>query len=74
MLLEDYPSATHIRWIEFVLYMIFETKQEVLDWYDRQDRALTDEFIGSIEWSKVRDHPFDERLIPVILYMRDVEP
>ncbi len=53
--------------------MIFETKKEVLDWYDRQERALTDEFIGNIEWSKVRDHPFDERLIPVILYMRDVE-
>lgn len=53
--------------------MIFETKKEVLDWYDRQDRALTDEFIGNIEWSKVRDHPFDKRLIPVILYMRDVE-
>ncbi len=53
--------------------MIFETNKEVLDWYDRQDRALTDEFIGNIEWSKVREHPFDERLIPVIFYMRDVE-
>ncbi len=53
--------------------MIFETKKEVLDWYDRQERALTDEFISDIEWHRVKDYPFDERLIPVILYMRDVE-
>jgi rubrerythrin len=53
--------------------MIFETKQEVLDWYDRQERALTDEFIGGIEWHRVKDYPFDEKLIPVMLYMRDVE-
>lgn len=53
--------------------MIFETKKEVLDWYDRQERALTDEFISDIEWLRVKDFPFDEKLIPVILYMRDVE-
>jgi rubrerythrin len=53
--------------------MMFETKREVWDWYDRQDRALSDEFIRGIEWHRVKDHPFDERLIPVILYMRDVE-
>jgi hypothetical protein len=53
--------------------MNFETKQEVLDWYDRQERALTDDFIDHIEWAKVRDYPFDKRLVPVILYMRDVE-
>jgi len=53
--------------------MMFESKQEVLDWYDRQERALSDEFIDNVEWGKVRDHPFDERLIPVLLYMRDVE-
>lgn len=53
--------------------MIFETKKEVLDWYDRQERALTDEFISGIEWHRVKDFPFDEKLIPVILYMRDVE-
>lgn len=53
--------------------MIFETKQEVLDWYDRQERSLTDEFIDNIEWDEVRRYPFDDRLIPVLLYMRDVE-
>lgn len=53
--------------------MNFETKHEILDWFDRQPRALTDEFIEGIEWQDVREYPFDERFIPVLLYMRDVE-
>ena len=53
--------------------MNFETNKDVLEWYERQPRALTPEFIGSIPWDKVKDHPFDERFIPVLLYMRDVE-
>lgn len=53
--------------------MIFETKHDVLDWFEKQERALTDEFIADIEWDKIKEHPFDERLIPVMLYMRDVE-
>lgn len=53
--------------------MNFETKYEVLDWFDRQPRALTDKFIDEIEWHNVREYPFDERFIPVLLYMRDVE-
>lgn len=53
--------------------MNFDSKKEVLEWYDRQERSLTDEFIENIEWDEVRKHPFDERLIPVLLYMRDVE-
>lgn len=53
--------------------MIFETNKEVLNWYEAQPRALTDEFISSIPWEKVKDHPFDERFVPVLFYMRDVE-
>lgn len=53
--------------------MNFETKEDVLKWYEKQERSLTDDFIESIEWDKVREYPFDEKLIPVILYMRDVE-
>jgi predicted metal-dependent hydrolase len=53
--------------------MTFETKQEVLDWYERQPRALTPEFIGSIPWHDVKKHPLDMRFVPVLLYMRDVE-
>lgn len=53
--------------------MNFETKQEVLDWYENQPRALTDQFMRDIPWDKVKDHPFDPRFIPVVQYMRDVE-
>ncbi len=53
--------------------MNFETNKDVLDWYERQERVLTPEFISDIPWKKVKDHPVDEKLIPVLLYMRDVE-
>ncbi len=53
--------------------MNFETNKDVLDWYERQERVLTPEFIGNIPWEKVKDNPLDEKLIPVLLYMRDVE-
>lgn len=53
--------------------MNFETNKDVLDWYERQERCLTREFIGSIPWHKVKEHPIDRSLIPVLLYMRDVE-
>lgn len=55
------------------IVMPFETKQEVLDWYERQPRTLTPEFLESIDWKSVREHPIDERLVPVLFYMRDVE-
>lgn len=53
--------------------MNFQTKQDVLEWYERQPRALTDEFISEIPWHEVKDHPLDARLVPVLFYMRDVE-
>lgn len=53
--------------------MTFETNQEVLDWYESQPRALTEEFIGEIPWREVKNYPLDRRLIPVLLYMRDIE-
>lgn len=53
--------------------MNFETNKDVLDWYERQERSLTPEFISSIPWHEVKAHPFDKRLIPVLFYMRDVE-
>lgn len=53
--------------------MAFETSKEVLDWYEKQDRTLTDEFIDNLPWNEVRDTPLDEKFIPVLLYMRDVE-
>ena len=53
--------------------MNFETNRDVLDWYEKQPRTLTKEFIGGIDWSSVGKHPVDEKFIPVLLYMRDVE-
>lgn len=53
--------------------MPFETKKEILDWYEKQPRALTAEFLDAIDWKRVKDYPLDERFIPVLLYMRDVE-
>jgi ferritin-like protein len=53
--------------------MTFETNREVLDWYESQPRTLTEEFIGNIAWKDVKNYPLDKRLVPVLLYMRDVE-
>ena len=53
--------------------MKFETNKEVLDWYERQPRALTKEFMDEIRWREAKNFPLDKRLVPVLLYMRDVE-
>ncbi|MBK9154723.1 MAG: acyl-ACP desaturase [Chloracidobacterium sp.] len=53
--------------------MSFETSQDVLNWYERQERTLTDDFIENLPWNTVEDTPLDKRFIPVLLYMRDVE-
>ncbi len=53
--------------------MTFETKKDVLDWYEKQPRTLSREFIGNIDWKAVKDYPLDEKFVPVLLYMRDVE-
>jgi hypothetical protein len=53
--------------------MAFETSKDVLDWYESQERTLTKEFIDRLPWHRVRDTPLDEKFIPVLLYMRDVE-
>lgn len=53
--------------------MAFETSKDVLDWYEKQDRTLTKEFIDGLPWHTVKDTPIDKKFIPVLLYMRDVE-
>lgn len=57
----------------FGVRMKFETNKEVLDWYESQPRTLTDKFISAIEWDDVKKYPLDERFIPVLMYMRDIE-
>ncbi len=70
-------SETDVFWSEKVFYLVkimnFETNKDVLDWYERQPRTLTNEFISNIAWQDVKKYPLDERFIPVMLYMRDVE-
>ncbi|GIU81591.1 MAG: ferritin-like domain-containing protein [Acidobacteria bacterium] len=53
--------------------MLFETNKDVLDWYEKQPRALTKEYIDGIRWNEVKNYPLDKRFIPVLFYMRDVE-
>lgn len=53
--------------------MNFETNRDVLNWYEKQPRALTDKFISDINWSEVGKYPLDEKFVPVLMYMRDVE-
>jgi hypothetical protein len=53
--------------------MNFESKNDVLQWYEKQPRTLTPEFLATIPWHEVRSFEIPSRLIPVLLYMRDVE-
>ena len=53
--------------------MTFETNRDVLNWYEKQPRAVTTEFQNGIDWSDVKKHPLDPSFVPVLLYMRDVE-
>jgi rubrerythrin len=53
--------------------MAFETKQDVLNWYEKQPRTLTPEFVANIPWDTIKDYPLDPKFVPVLLYMRDVE-
>ena len=48
--------------------MKFETKQDVLNWYEKQPRTLTPEFISEIPWNEVKNYPLDKTLVPVLLY------
>lgn len=53
--------------------MNFETNRDVLEWYEKQPRALSEKFISRIDWSAVAKYPLDEKFVPVLMYMRDVE-
>jgi len=52
---------------------VFETDREVLDWYERQPRALSKAFVDGLNWIQIRDYPLKPAFVPVLLYMRDVE-
>lgn len=52
---------------------MFETDSEVLEWYERQPRALTKDFLDCIPWRDVPEHSLNPAFVPVMIYMRDVE-
>ena len=52
---------------------MFETEADVLTWYEAQPRAVNKEFLNSIPWDKVSEYPLKSDLVPVLIYMRDVE-
>jgi len=52
---------------------VFETDNEVLDWYEKQPRALTKDFVDSICWRDVSNHALNSEFVPVLIYMRDIE-
>jgi hypothetical protein len=52
---------------------MFETDKDVLDWYERQPRALSKDYVNSIKWDDIKDHPLNPAFFPVLLYMRDIE-
>jgi rubrerythrin len=53
--------------------MTFETNRDVLNWYEKQTRTLTPEFLKNIVWGDVKKYPLDKKFVPVLTYMRDVE-
>lgn len=52
---------------------MFETNQNVLNWYEKQPCVLSPEFISNIAWENVSRYPLDKKFVPVLLYIRDVE-
>ena len=52
---------------------MFETDKEVLDWYERQPRALSKEYVNSIRWKEIKNYPINPAFVPVLIYMRDIE-
>lgn len=52
---------------------MFETDKDVLDWYERQPRALSREYVSNIKWKEIKNYPLNEAFVPVLTYMRDIE-
>ena len=50
---------------------MFETNLDVLNWYEKQPRAIDENFLNSINWADVKRYPIDKKLIRFqILYQR----
>ncbi len=51
----------------------FDSASDVLAWYESRPRAVTKDFLSSIRWNEIKEHPLNPRFVPVLIYMRDVE-
>ncbi len=49
------------------------TPEEILQQYETRPRALTPEFVKAIPWDQIRRFPLKPEVVPVLLYMRNVE-
>jgi len=52
---------------------MFESDVEVLEWYEKQPRALSREFVSNICWHEIKNYELKPAFAPVLTYMRDVE-
>ena len=52
---------------------MFESDVEVLEWYEKQPRALSREFVSNIPWHEIKNYELKPALAPVLTYMRDVD-
>ncbi|MEK7623455.1 MAG: ferritin-like domain-containing protein [Patescibacteria group bacterium] len=52
---------------------LFSSEDEAINWYDKQERVLTKDFLNTIPWQEVKQHKLEEQFFPVVMYMRDVE-
>jgi hypothetical protein len=49
---------------------VFETDKEVLEWYERQPRALSKEYVNQIRWKDVSNYLSTKHSCPSLLYAR----
>jgi rubrerythrin len=69
----QFPSSQFQIYVSSLEVVLFETEREVLDWYERQPRAISKEFVDNIPWREIKNHPLNPAFVPVLFYMRDVE-
>lgn len=53
--------------------MLFETPEEALAWFEGRERVLTPEFLATIPWKDIPRYELNADLVPILLYMRDIE-
>ena len=51
--------------------MTFETNKDVLDWYEKQPRTLTNEFINNIAWKDIKNYLLHRHILIKFLGQMD---